>query len=413
MKRKWILIVVIAVVIGAAAYALLSGKGPSVQAVKVQKTEVESYVQDVGTVQCKTLFNVGVEGTGLIKSISADIGQQVKKGDILLVMDTSQLELQLQDAGQKINEIEALIKGAKETDTTSDAKKAEIAVDQANSAYQAAKAAYDNAKALYGAGATSQADLDAKKDTLDRAKAALDTADVDYSRARKETTENTRAAYQAQLEQAKINEKSIKDKISRQTVVSPADGTVLERNAEVNTIAAPGTVAFVIGNTEDIEIEMNILADEASDVRIGDDAEITLRSRDKAVISGKVTKVAPSAVTIVSSLGVNQKRVLVTIKPDQAAKGLKPGYEEDVRLITQKKDGVLAVPVGAVFDYNGKSCVFVMQDGKAVLHTIEKGISDERYAEVANGLKEGETVLAGPDDNIADGMKVNATIGKP
>ena len=194
--------------------------------------------------------------------------------------------------------------------------------------------------------------------------------------------------------------------LEKQQVFSPIDGVILEKRAEANTLGVPGAVAFVIGDVGSLEIEVDILADEVPDIKLGDEAEITERSEQKGTMEGEVVKIAPSAVAVTSSLGVNQKRVAVTIEPSNRSELLRPGYEADVRIITKRKNGVILTPLSAVFDYNGKDCVFTLSDGKAVLRTVQKGIQDEDHAEIIDGLKEGEPVLTAPDINIREGMRI-------
>ncbi len=119
-----------------------------------------------------------------------------------------------------------------------------------------------------------------------------------------------------------------------------------------------------------------------------------------------MVKVAPTAEDEVSSLGVKQKKVTVTIKPLDAKVSLLPGSEVDVRVITETKSGVVIVPAGAVFDYRGQSCVFTVEEGKAVLRTVQRGIQNESLSEITDGLQEGETVLAAPDNSIEEGTRI-------
>ncbi|HQE67551.1 MAG TPA: efflux RND transporter periplasmic adaptor subunit, partial [Bacillota bacterium] len=143
-----------------------------------------------------------------------------------------------------------------------------------------------------------------------------------------------------------------------------------------------------------------------TDIKLGDEAEIIERSGRKQVIAGKVVKIAPSAVAVTSSLGVNQKRVSVIIEPEEQSGLLRPGYEVDVRIITKSKKDILKVPLSSIFDYKGKDHVFAVVEGKAVLRAVKKGIQDEDFVEILEGLKEGELVLSEPDINTKEGMRI-------
>ena len=66
----------------------------------------------------------------------------------------------------------------------------------------------------------------------------------------------------------------------------------------------------------------------------------------------------------------------------------------------------MMVPIGSVFELQGKDHVFVVRDGKAQLRKIMKGLENNDYIEVLNGLRLGEMVIAKPENNITPGMRV-------
>lgn len=390
------------------AFSLTRGTAADVAIVK--KGDIKEYVEDIGTVKCKDLKTVCIEGSGLIQSISADVGQQVKKGDILLTMEKMQLEIQLAGEDERIKEIEANFMGSGIKNYTGDVEKAKIALNKARDAYELALYDYNNAKILLDAEAISRQEFRQKEAELKDAGAMLNDAEVDLQQIEINTPESAGAAYQAQLEQAALSRESISHSLKKQEVVSPMDGVVLEKKVEVNTVGAPGTVAFVIGDVGSIEVEAYILAEDAVNVNLGDEVEIAERSENKQVIEGRVVKIAPGAVEVTSSLGVNQKKVSVTVDPEDSPARLKHGYEVDVRVITEKKSDVITVPLSSVFEYKDKDCVFAVIGGKAVLRTVQKGIQDESFVEIVDGLNEGETVLYEPDISVKEGMRIKPVI---
>ena len=184
------------------------------------------------------------------------------------------------------------------------------------------------------------------------------------------------------------------------------DGVILEKLVEKDVSVTPSTPAFVIGNVSHLELESDILTDDISKVKIGNDVEISGKAVGDKVFKGKVIKLAPEAKTEVSSLGVNQNRIPVTIGISDGVDQIKPGYVLDVKIITTAKSGIIEVPDSAVFDYQGKSDVFVAQNGKTVLKTIKKGIESDNIIEVIDGLKEGEVILSKPDNTIKEGIQI-------
>ncbi|HML36344.1 MAG TPA: efflux RND transporter periplasmic adaptor subunit [Bacillota bacterium] len=348
----------------------LSNQGTQAETAKAERGEIKKYVEEIGEVKCEDSTTVYLEGNGLIKSIDAEENQQVKKGDLLLTMDSDQLEISLKDANESLNEARARYETGEES-------------------YQTALKDYENTKYLAGEGAVSQWELTQKEAAMKSAEAA-------------------REGYKAAVDQAALNVQNSSLSLGRQQVLSPIDGTVLEKNVEVNAYGVPGTAAFVIGNSGNIKIESKILADDIDGVKIGSKAEITARTDEKQAIEGTVVKIAPTAVDETSSLGVKQKKVAVTIRPVDSQVSLKLGSEVDVKVVTEAKSSAVIVPAGAVFDYQGASCVFVVKRGKAVLRKVETGIRNESYAEIKKGLEEGEPVISAPDNSIEEGMRIKS-----
>lgn len=396
-----------AVLLVAASVLYVSNQAAEADVAAVQKGTIKNYVEEIGTVRCTELRNASIEGSGLIEAIPVDVGQGVKKGDLLLTLEKTELETQLKTQDEKIREIEATFQGRSDVKNyASSVEKARLAIGAAEDACALAQDDYDYAKLLEERGALSAKDLKAKEAALKSAQAQMESAKIDLQQLTANTPESAKAVYQAQLEQAVLGRESLSRSLQKQEVRAPMDGVVLEKKVEPGTVGAPGTVAFVIGNVGHLEVEAYILADDAAEIETGDEVEITERTEQRQSVAGRVSKIAPSAVEVTSSLGVNQKKVQVTIEPSEPLPQVKQGYEVDVRIVTETKDDALTVPLSAVFDDQESSCVFVVQDGKTVLRKVKKGIGDQESVEITDGLKEGETVLTEPDLNIKEGMKI-------
>ncbi|MDP4110305.1 MAG: HlyD family efflux transporter periplasmic adaptor subunit, partial [Bacillota bacterium] len=170
--------------------------------------------------------------------------------------------------------------------------------------------------------------------------------------------------------------------------------------------AVPGAPAFVIGDAKNLELEARILADDAGKIKIGDTVEISGKPIDGEKLTGKVEKIAPAAETVTSPLGVDQKRVPVTISITDKTGKIKPGYDLDIKIITQRKKDIIKAPDSAVFDYKGESRVFVVENGRAKLRTVKKGLLSGDDIEITEGLKEGEAILKDPGNDIKEGIRI-------
>lgn len=408
MKHKklfWSAIIMTICSLGIYGYIVMQ-EGQTIETSIVEKGEIKQYVDDTAVVQSNKKQTVYIEGSGKINSINVNVGDEVKKDDILLTMDKKDLELKLKDADSKIEAAKAQLES---TDISNYANKIEIAeaeVDKAKVSYESAERNFKNSKTLYEAGAVSKQELDNSEDTYKSAEVALRSSNNQLEDIKKGTPSYVKEGYMAGLEQAMILRNSIMRELDKQQVLAPIDGVIIEKLVEENSIGTPGTAAFLVGDTKSLELEANILSDDIYKIKIGNDVEVTGKSIGDSVLKGKVVKIAPEAKNITSSLGVNQKRVPITIEISGDTNLLKPGYDLDIRVITEVKSDTLVIPDSAVFDYQGNSCVFVVENGKAVIRQIKKGIESEKEIEVLDGLKEGEKILQKLNNNIKEGMKI-------
>jgi HlyD family secretion protein len=409
-KMKWIIILAAVLVIGIVSMTSMS-KGISSETAKVTRGEMKQYVEDTALVQSKDKQTVYIEGTGKVVQVNVNMGDVVKKGDLLLSLDKTDLELQLKDAEAKIEASKAQLKGTELVNYANKIEQAKAAVDQAQASFDSAKRNYDNSNSLYQAKALSENEFKTVADAYKTAQAALNTATLQYEDVKKGTPDYIRNGYEAQLEQADIFRDTIARNIQKQEVRADIDGVVIDRLVDNNALVSPATAAFVIGSVNNLELESDILEDDISKVKIGDEALISGKPIGDEVIKAEVVKIAPAAKDVVSSLGVNQKRVPVTLKINDKANLLRPGYSLDVKIITNVKSNIIKVPDTAVFDLQDSSRVFVVENGKAVLKTVKKGIESDNFVEITDGLKDGDTILVKPDNTIKEGSKITP-VGK-
>jgi HlyD family secretion protein len=408
MKNKklfWSVIIVIICVTGISGYIIMQ-QGQAVKTSIVEKGEIKHYVDDTAVVQSNNKQTVYIEGSGKITGINVNVGDSVKKNDILLTMDKKDMELKLKDADSKIDAAKAQLESA---DISNYANKIEVAqaeVDKAKISYESAERNFNNSKTLYETGAISKQEFDNSEDAYKSAEADLRSSNNQLEDIKKGTPSYVKEGYMAGLEQAMILKDSIMSEIDKQQVLAPIDGVIIEKLVEENSMGTPGTAAFLVGDTKSLELESDILSDDIYRIKIGNDVEISGKAIGDSILNGKVVKIAPEAKNITSSLGVNQKRVPITIEISDDTDLLKPGYDLDVKVITEVKSDTLVIPDSAVFDYQGNSCVFVVENGKAVIRQIKKGIESENEIEVLDGLKEGEKILSKPNNDTKEGMKI-------
>ena len=193
-------------------------------------------------------------------------------------------------------------------------------------------------------------------------------------------------------------------------VVAPQDGVVLRVLEESARAVLPGVVLVEVGDLDDLEVEVELLSQDAVGVRSG--AEVWMDGwGGESVLRGTVAVVEPGAFTKVSALGVEEQRVRVRVEMERPLPDPHPlgdRFRVDARLEVWRGEGVLQVPVGAVFREGREWRVYLLEGGRARSVLVEPGHSNGEFVEVRSGLGRGAEVVLHPPDALREGCRVRA-----
>lgn len=191
---------------------------------------------------------------------------------------------------------------------------------------------------------------------------------------------------------------------------SPIAGRVLRVLQTSESAVALGTPLIELGDTSRLEIVADLLTTDALQARPGSAVSIE-RWGGPGALQGRVRLVEPGAFTKVSALGVEEQRVKVLIditSPAEQWRALGDAYRVGVRIVTQAADGVLKVPVGAVFPLReGGMAVFVADGGNARLQKVEVAARNGAHAWVRSGVAAGVSVIVYPPPSVSDGQRIH------
>lgn len=193
-------------------------------------------------------------------------------------------------------------------------------------------------------------------------------------------------------------------------IISPVAGQVLKIFQESEGVVQGGTPILEVGDPAALEVVVDVLSQDATRIPAGASTLIE-RWGGKNPLRGHVRVVEPSAFTKLSALGVEEQRVNVIIDMDEDREfwsSLGDGYRVEARISVWEGEDVLRVPASAVFRSEEAWATFVVEDGSAVVRTVELGETNGLETEVLSGLEEGETVIAYPSDSVRAGVSVVA-----
>ncbi|HEX7151805.1 MAG TPA: efflux RND transporter periplasmic adaptor subunit [Thermoanaerobaculia bacterium] len=376
MKKALIIggaVVLVAVIV----FASVRGGGSKGKKVYVEPAAVRSIqavVTATGQVDPKVKVNIGAHIVGKIEKIYFEEGQTVKRG-------------------QKLIELEKPNYIAQRDRFRSELANRRIEVQRAKAALGTAELSYRRAQSLQTQGIQTQ-------ELLDRTRLELDTARAAYDSALQGVTQG-----EAMLTQAN-------EDLSRTTIVSPIDGKVVSKNANEGEVVVTGTmnnpasVIAVIADLSQILIEAEVGETEVVAIRLGQPATIKVDAVTDKEYRGRVVEIGSSA-AIRQTAGTGVRYFKVKVAIDDPDDRLRPGMTSQVSIVTNSASAV-AVPIQCVVeraenedeeedsDAPKKKYVFLARDGKTDMIEVKTGISDATHVAVTSGLKAGDPVITGP-----------------
>jgi len=413
-KKKTFLFIGIGLVVVVLLVMNLTGdnsKRTTVSAEEAQNRDITELVSASGRVEPKTKVNITSEVNGKIIRLAVKEGDNVKLGQLLIVLDTVQLRSDVDQALYNVNEVNARLDGAK------------AALDNA-------KEEFDRQQSLFDRTLTSEtAYKNAKFAHLD-AKSQME-------------------AWEAQAKQAQFRYEKTLDYLRKARIVAPMTGVVTFVDCEEGEVAAAQT-AFTQGKTlmtvSDLsvfEVQVEVDETEINKVSLSQKVDIEVDAFPDTTFPGEVIEIGNTAT--VARAGTQEQATNFYVKvvfKDSDVK-VKPGMSATVEITSNERDKSLSVPFSAVviraFDMDslaaaraGKSPesssivneavasesadsadlkkktpggekerkelkgVFIIKNGVAKFVEVETGIADQKFIEVTSGLQSGDSVVSGP-----------------
>lgn len=356
-----------------------------VSAAEVVQGNFEQNVFASGKLEVKDLAEFRAETKTTVQEILVKAGDKVAEGQIILMMDTGNLNV---EASQK--ELEGKELRAKIINSESN-------IRLLQQAYDLAQKDYDNTKILMESGAASLKELEQAGQKVTETKEKLVVEQ-----------EANLPLFKAQLEQAEVLYRRAQEKLQKATLHSPYEGIVLNLPVKAGQEAEIGTLLAQIGNPSQLRIETGINEVDAALLKVGDQVEITNSALLKEPLLGSIEAIAPTAEVVPTSQGEQtQVKIRVNVPATEGESPLKPGYNVNLKVVLQQKEQALLVPLEAVIEGEGQKLVYVVgQDGIVTEKEVQTGLSNELFMEIVAGLQVGEKVILNPDGQIKDGVQV-------
>ena len=390
LRRKLWITGILLVVVLAILYGFLP-KTQEVDLVRITRGPLQVTIEDEGRTRLKERFVISAPTAGDLRRIEVKVGDPVKKGQTVAVLEPLRSQAldprSRAEAETVVSTAEASLAAAMEREraATADAEYTDKRLARITNLYVRGSVAKDQ---------FDQTESEAKKARAVQlsAKAAVDVARSELERA-KTTLRNFSA---------------VKRTGGNVEVVSPVSGAVFRIHRESEGAVQVGEPLMEIGNAGNLEVRVEVLSSDAVRIRPGMAVLFKRWGRDEP-LSGRVRRVEPAGFTKLSSLGVEEQRVLVIVditSPPEMWRVLGDGYRLEAHFVVWEGKDILQVPTSALFRSGKEWSVFVEEKGKARRRAVEVGQETGLTAQIVSGLKENERVVAYPDDAIRDGVGI-------
>jgi HlyD family secretion protein len=417
-------IVLVAILIGTYLYnnkpwvphdAALKAAPPAVTVTtaKAQKQLVDDDLVVTGSVSAWDPLSVGSEVGGLrINSVNVEEGDRVKKGQVLVTLNSALLRTQLEQAQARLSSNEANLKKAIQPIRSEDirALQAALAQAEANTSQEQAHAAQAKVNlkdatinanrytTLAKMGANSKQDAEAKQLAADTAReevkssaAKIKAAKFLEDQAREKLLAATHGGRnedidisKAAIAETKAQINQLKEQIAETVIVAPDDGLVSKRDAHIGDITTAGTPLCSIIRLNKLELRAQVSDQDLHKFKPGQIVTVSATEDDGKPIKGTVKLVSPQ-VDPQSRLGT----VRISLPNDA---GLKPGMFARADVSFGRRSAV-TVPVGAVIARNGQASVFTLDGDRVSNCPVKVGNQNDTYAEILEGLAPDQIVV--------------------
>lgn len=441
MKKRNVLVIGTVVVLVLAIASFFGWRNATASAAKattatqtttVKRESLVSTVSASGNISAPNSVTAAFASSGRVATVNVQVGDTVKKDQVLMELDTTSLSLALKTAqnalasaqvnyDQTKSDLEFALKDAQanldSAQASLDAAKAEnaqnpnslviakAALDTAKIALQKAQSDYDavawrpdvgmttQAATLQSASIAYQSALATYNKTaatindsaLKQAKATYVNAQTALEQAQK-NMDTKLAAAQLSLDSAKLATEQAQSDLDNAKLVAPFDGVVSVVNFGVGDTASGSAVTIV--NLSQMQVKVTVAEVDIAKIKVGETASMSLDALSGKEFNAKVIAVSP--VGTVTSGVVNYT---ATLEITDASDSIKPGMTAVLNIESDRRDNVLVVPLKAVHTQGNQKVVNVQVNGKTVQKVVTTGLSSDTAVEIVSGLQEGDVVL--------------------
>ncbi len=360
----------------------------AVQVIALSPEALSVSIEAPGNVQARNRILLSAQINGFVREVKVREGAAVRKGDILLTLDSRDAENQKAAGVAALDEATAALDEARQGLQASEKM---VAATKASAEFaQATLARYEK---LFESRSVSPQELDEVRTRRDASQAELAAREAMLAAARDRVRQ-----VEARITQANAQIRRTEVVLGWTVVEAPSSGRVVSRRVDPGTAIFPGSPLLEIETTGDLQVLATIPTRDSRLLRAG--SEVGVRSGTDAAISvtGRISEIIPT-----SDPGSHSMQFRVDLPPDC---GWAPGDFVKVAIPASTRQALM-VPEEAVRETGQLAGVFVVDSSsRARFRLVRTAPADAGRLELLSGVEPGEKVVANPAANILDGIPV-------
>jgi HlyD family secretion protein len=324
MKKKLLLLVLLATVGGITAFLLLNqaGENPDilVSSGNVEVTEVD----------------LGFKIPGRVEKLLTDEGKNVTGGEVIALLDRAGLLLQVEAQRAGLEAYRAKLLELRHGSRPQEKSSARAQVLSASADLERAQKDHARAEALFSKGTISAQQRDSAKQAFEVAQARHAQAQEGESLVREGSRLETIKAGEAQVKQAEAQLGVLREQLADTALKTPVAGVILRKNVEAGETVPTGAPVFTVGDLDHPWVKIYVKEDKLGLVKLGQQAEVTVDTYPGKTFAGTVTYISSEAEFTPKNVQTKEERVKlvfgVKVSVTNPRQELKPGMPADVKI---------------------------------------------------------------------------------
>jgi len=371
-----------------------------VRTAMVEKGEVNSFLKVTGVVEANETVRVTSEIMGQAKEVKVKDGEEINKGDILIVLDDEQIKIQVAQAQATLDSIQASYDKIKSGARPQEIKQAESAVLQAKINRDSAEENYLRMQKLFSEKAISEQQYEQAKNQYEIADVQYQSARESYELVLEGAAEEDIKSVEAQVRQTKAALDMAKYQLKNTQITAPISGKVTSISVSSGEMIAPSVPLLAIIDVSRIFVKVGISEKDISKINVGQKVSLEIDAFPEDKFRGEVVS---------KGVAVDQisKTLEVKIEILQPEVDIPVGVFARGDILVKTNQDALIIPSSALTRKKDGIYVYVIEEGIARQKEVVLGIIQDERVEILSGLSEKEEIVVLGNQELKDGLKVD------